>query len=248
MKRPTLWKLSVGLVATASLWTLLSAGKAWEEKPFLEWSRDEALRVLNESPWAQQVVFRELSAAAAPGPAAPNTQPSEGSRSFPPPQRSSASSGVQTRTTAVYTIGFLSARPLRMALARLAMINSGLDESRARQFAGENPFPDQVAISVVAPGEQRDSIMMTLGTADLRDSTYLELKKSKRRIALERYLKPGEEGNDQAIFFFRRLDQGKDLLTLAEDEVKFYARLSPSLVLEKKFKLKKMVFDGQLEI
>jgi len=42
------------LLAARTLW----AGQFWEEKPFLEWTREEARRLLIESPWAARFPIR----------------------------------------------------------------------------------------------------------------------------------------------------------------------------------------------
>ncbi len=249
MKSSTVRKRWMFLAAGLAIVPLLYAGKAWEKSSYQEWSKDDAVKVITDSPWGQRIVFRELVAPSNTAALSAPPQPSEGSRTSSSPSLG-PSGGVQlqARASSVYTVSFLSARPLRMALARLAMLSGALDAAGAEQFVEQNPFQGKIAVSVAVPGDQKDSIFMQLTTGELQDSTYLEFKKSKRRVYLESFLKPGEAGNDQAVFFFPRLLDGAEVVDLSEDEVKFVSRLNAQTELEQRFKLKKMVFDGKLEI
>lgn len=228
--------------------SMVLAGKAWEKKPYTKWSKDDAFRVITDSPWGQRIVFQELATPTNAGP--PVAQPSEGSHSAGASTIQRPSGGVQLRNrpSSVYTVSFLSSRVLRMAFARLAMLNGALDEQKAQQFVESDPFPGKIAVTVAVPGNQKESIFMELTTGDLQETTYLEFKKSKKKVYLENFLKPGEAGNDQAVFFFPREVDGVEVANLSEGEVKFVTRLGPDIALEQRFKLKKMVFDGKLEI
>ncbi len=249
MKSFTARKHWLFLAAGFAIVPLLFAGKAWEKTSYEKWSKDDAVGVITNSPWGQRIVFRELVSPANGAALSAPPQPSEGSRaSASPTLQPSGGVQLQARASSVYTVSFLSARPLRMALARLAMLSGALDEAGARQFVEQNPFKDKIAVSVAVPGDQKDSIFMQLTTGELQDSTYLEFKKSKRRVFLESFLKPGEAGNDQAVFFFPRMVDGAGVVNLSEDEVKFVSRLNAQTELQQRFKLKKMVFDGKLEI
>lgn len=251
MKRFSMSNRFAVAFAVLALCTLVYAAKKWEKEPFTEWSKETAFKVLTDSPWAKQQKFRTETALLTPS-SGPIYAPREGSGghsegSRPDLSPTPSAAGRETYTTAVFNINFLSARPIRMALARLAMLNGALDEKQAHQFV-DQAATNQVAIAISVPGNQQESFMMDLETAQLLDSTYLELKKSKRKIYLEQYYKPGEAGNEQALFLFPRTKDGEELFTLEEKEVKFVCQLGPRMRLERKFKFKDMVFDGKLEI
>ncbi len=50
------------------------------------------------------------------------------------------------------------------------------------------------------------------------------------------------------MFLFPRTKEGKEALTLEEEEVRFLSTLSPKTEINRKFKLKDMVINGKLEI
>ena len=52
----------------------------------------------------------------------------------------------------------------------------------------------------------------------------------------------------EAFFVFPGFDSGEPIITLAEKEVRFVCRLDSHTKIEKKFKLKNMLFKGHLEI
>ena len=45
--------LLLGFVAGMCLLTTAFAQKAWEKKPYAEWSMSEVMHILTDSPWAQ---------------------------------------------------------------------------------------------------------------------------------------------------------------------------------------------------
>ena len=40
-----------------SLWLILPVGGQWRKKPFQEWTRDEARKILRKSPWGKSHLF-----------------------------------------------------------------------------------------------------------------------------------------------------------------------------------------------
>ncbi len=250
MKARSNQPLVLGLVLLLSV-TLLLAGRFWDSKPYQEWSQREALSLLRDSAWSGTQVVRmpiEVQAGSAP-----------------PPTRAEGSSGVAvsrpagsgtyggttgslTRTTAAFSVSLVSAKPVRMALARLGMLNGTMDAAGAEQLVENSPFGDRIAVSLAVESSTEMIDLEALTTAELQDSSYLELKKSKRRITLAQYVPPSKSGNGWPLFVFPRSEDGRALVTPAEKQVKFVTRLSKDLTVEQKFKLGKMLFNGQLEL
>lgn len=231
---------------------LLFAGKFWDEAPYTEWSEKQALKVRTDSPWASiQTISSALDKT---GSAISSTTDatSSGGPAFGGPTRRSAGSGegrvgdfVQSRQ---YYVRFQSAKPVRMALARLSMINGNPDPQVIKDFI-ETPLAggDIVVMMSVAPGQDRTEL--DSATTDLlKNETFLITKKSKRRIHLKQYLTPAEAGGLDAVFIFPRQENGEDLITLEEKEVRFVTEFGSGTKINRKFKLKDMVFQGKLEI
>jgi len=135
-----------------------------------------------------------------------------------------------------------------MALAQWAVLNNTLTPEQAQALVNEDQYPGQLVISVsLSPGQDL-SELNGVSTGHLQDTTSLELKKSKEKVPLSRYVPPSESGNNEALFFFPLNRDGHELITLKEQEFRFDCKLNELTRLKVKFKLKDMVFDGQLEI
>jgi hypothetical protein len=135
-----------------------------------------------------------------------------------------------------------------MALARWAVLSNALGSEEAEALVREDQYPDHVVLSVSLPPGWDLSELDRLSTDALQETTFLELKKSKKKVPLSRYVAPSESGNPEGLFFFPRRRDGQDLVTLQEGEVRFESRFNKQTHLKIKFKLKDMVFNGRLEI
>ncbi len=231
---------------------LIFAGKIWEDAPYTEWNEKQALKVRTDSPWASIQTF--TSALDKTGSAIDSTTDatSGGGPSFGGPQRRGLGSDEgragDFAASRQYYVRFQSAKPVRMAIGRLSMINNNTDAETVKNFV-ETPLAggDIVVMISLAPGQERTEL--DNATTDLlKNETYLITKQSKRRIQLKQYLTPAEAGGLDAVFIFPRQENGKDLITVAEKEVRFVTELSRETKINRKFKLKDMVFQGKLEM
>lgn len=213
-------KQTLWIVVVGMLVGILWAKDFWKEKPYTEWEKKEVARILLDSPWADAETFdlRGLDA--------------------------SGTAGAQRR----YYIRFHSARPVRMAMARNAVLEGRASEEQAQQFVDAHPAPGYVVVGLsVATGQARAELTR-LTTESLKQRTYLQLKGSGQRVYLERYDNPNEVGGDEAYLYFPRLQNGKDLFSPEEKEVRFSCELDPDTWINMPFRLSKMVFEGELEI
>jgi len=192
----------------------------WEQKPYTQWKKKDVARILLDSPWADAESFdlRGLNTA--------------------------GTAGAQRR----YYIRFHSALPIRMAMARNAVLEGRASEEQAQQFVDVHPAPGYIVVGLsVATGQARAELTR-LTTETLRQATYLQLKGSGRRVYLEKYESPSEVGGGEAYLYFPRFENGKDVFTLEEGEVRFNCELDRDTWINLPFKLSKMVFSGELEI
>ncbi len=232
------------LVAAGLLVGLLSAGNDWADKPFLEWSEKEAKSILQLSPWSKTQTIADL-----PTPQARprDEEPSEGSGTSE--VTLPKFEGTSDLKGATYSIGFLSALPVRLAVARRAMLQGSIDEEQAVAFANQGQFDDHIVVSVSAASSGRDlRAFLQVSGVELQDSSYLRLRQSKEKIYLQEYISPAESANGQPLFVFPRKRAGQDLIQLDQKAVTFFAPINNDLKLERSFSLKNMVYQGKLEL
>ena len=235
----------IAIVATLGC-TVYGAKNFWEQKPYPEWSVNEVAKMLRNSPWGQSQVFGASQASGAGSP----TGPSSGG-AFPSPLP-----GAGHNFTRVWTVRFQSAAPIRMALARSALITKSATPEQAQRFVETKPVGGDIVVTLYVSrnplGRLGEPFLFELErtTTDLlKNDTFLILKQSKKRIRLKRYLTPSETGEYYGTLLFPRLDEnGKELIQLEEKEVRFVCQLGSAIWVNRSFKLKDMVINGQLEI
>ena len=93
--------------------------------------------------------------------------------------------------------------------------------------------------------QQAAALLNTRGTADLKNSTFIETKDG-RRIFLQEYQQPRPDGVG-ARFIFPRLVEGKPFITPESEEIHFVTELSSTYRLNMRYKVKDMMYDGKLE-
>ena len=214
----------------------------WEKKKSTEWTEKDATKVLNDSPWGRTLTFTspmEQYRRAATG-AGGNSAPTA------PPQ------ALQLN----FRIRFLSAKPIRQALARVIEVKSkgALKEDVAeqlKQFAS-GEFLEIIVVAVTADStdtganvNQANALLSQGSTAKFKNETFLEIKGGKR-IFLQEYQPPRPDGFG-ARFIFQRIVDDKPFITMESEEIHFFAELSGQYKLDRRFKTKDMMYEGKLE-
>ena len=222
----------------------LTASAQWEKKPYTDWSEKDAQKVLNDSPWGKTQVF---------------STPGEMFRS-----PTSGRQGTTTRTDPnpaqalhlSFRVRFLSARPIRQAYSRLIELRQkgGMNEQAAgqlKQFVSCG-FLEYVIITVTCDSQeagsntqQANALLSSRGTAELKNNTFLETKGG-QRVFLQEFQPPKQDGIG-ARFIFPRLVDGKPFITPEAEEIHFVSELSSNYKLDRRYKIKEMMFDGKLE-
>jgi hypothetical protein len=229
MKRVASILLSGALSATG----LLLAADFWEKKAYLEWKKKETVKLLTDSPWADEQAF---GSARSSGAARPGSSGGGG-------QRSSDFLAVRK-----YFVRFQSAVPVRMALAQSALLNGKVSKEEASEFVETEPAPGYVMVVLSVPPGQDRTEMDRVTEGYLKQNAYLLLEQSGRHVYLEGYLGPSQNGSTEAHLFFPRTVNGEDVFKLEEKEVRFICELNSQTRLNRKFSLEKMIFKGELEI
>jgi hypothetical protein len=210
------------LMAMAGLTVIAWGQEAWTKKPFMEWSRSEAEKIMNDSPWASQQEVRLRFDKEA--------QKAAGSYSGV-----SAASAAQSQTEVsrdlpvdfVFTLRLRSAVPLRQALVRLRQLQTDIEKMSPKELAafdaqtkGLLECPACAANYVVtlssksknSPGADAVFAAFKGGRlADLQRYVYIANERGDRRALV--YFVPPKVPGDEATFFFPRLDEkGSPLL------------------------------------
>lgn len=264
-------KSAIGLIFILSSGMLVISQKQF--KPWTEWSKKDAEKILSDSPWGQTQVETDTSEMVF----TPTTQTGGGDSS------SRREQGATNQATSVkFRICWLSARPVRQALARQTELDSGSMNEQLRFFA-EGPSEKRavVAVSFESSDQRFGSKVMqgfnSANTAVLKNSTYLERKDGKR-IFLQEYVSPQQNRLGVALFIFPRVVDEQPLLTAESGSVRFHSEyenrtaldeaLNPAgqansrqssqrssnqserlykFKLDVRFKVAEMIYNGQLE-
>ncbi len=220
--------------------TLTEAVSQWNKKPYAKWTAYDAEKVLNDSPWGKTDVLTTL-----------------GAMFRQVPTKGAGGATTQSENIHVnFRLRFLSARPIRLAVARLLEINH--KGSRTPEFeqmlrtmtTGEFVEYIVVTLSVDAPEpgmslQQALAVLHRQSTTAIRQTTYLEALDGAKAFLLE-YQPPREDGLG-GRFLFPRVVEGKPFLTPESREVRIVSEFFPNHRIDKRFKLKDMVYEGKLE-
>jgi hypothetical protein len=217
---------AVGIAVCLAV-SVASAAEFWETKPFLEWSDKEADRILTDSPWAAIVAIP-----------LPNTGPvatdgggggrgGGGAEGFGPGPR-------RVRVT----VSWRSALVMKQAMVRQQIGQRGtitpeaqtyLDAADEHYVIGLQGIPPQYAM----PG--RDSPLVA--TAFLR-------RDGKAPIPLQQATPQMMRGGVLLLLRFPKTDP----ITLADEDVELDAKFGELQQIKKKFKLKDLVYRGELAL
>ena len=231
-------------------WLILLGGLVAAQeavKPWTEWSKKDAEKMLNDSPWGQSQTER----GAEPVDTTIVTSTQSGRSA---PDKKGESGETTGPKTLSYRARFLTARPIREAFARMVLLSlPNPSEEFAGQMRGfvDRDFGDFLVISLNVDGSDGKATAAALqGLAKLtselaKGKTYLERKDGKRATFID-YKAPIAD-NLGAKFVFSRTLEGQPFLTEANESVRFFAEISEKSKLNLKFKLSSMMYGGKLE-
>jgi len=207
-------------------------------KPWKEWSKNDAQKVLTDSPWAHQQVDQDF------------VEPTPLTR----PPDASIDSRLKQNEGMTYGIRFFSARPVRRAFVRMIQLQrKDLPPdtmTRLNTFA-EVASDDSIIIAVTIENPDANmlgkamQIVRNATTTEIKNTTYLERSDGKR-IFLDQYTPPGGDGFGARFIFPRMLD-GKPFLDTEVASVRFVSDLGNSVKMNMTYKVKDMMLDGKLE-
>ncbi len=212
----------------------LLAEDFWQQ-PFDKWKREDVVRMLNDSPWAQGETFTG--------------------------QIDSKNAGLRGEKEFFYsfTVRFFSARPVREAYVRMARLMNNYDQmapdqrqefDKRFQRALNVDVADRVIIALDYNTNDPDAgpelrRIFEMGSAErLKQSAYL-ISPKLGRIELREYFPPSADGTG-AKFVFPRTVNGQPVFGPQDKDIRFDYTISPFLHISLPFKSAKMVYRGEL--
>ena len=230
-----------GKVRTLAILIVVSAvpvlaEKFWESKDFTAWTEKECMEILRKSPWAfsntfgrkQSVMLTAQTGVEILDPSTPRGQAATGSQP----------TWGEAERNEVIEFQILSAKPVRMALARLQMIRRPDDaalKEQAAKFVNQQ-FEKQVVIQIsyrsTPPGSQAVSDIHTFflnaTLSDFRTDTRLITDKN-RHVPIEEYWRPGPNRSNAAFVFPRFDDRGEPNFTGNDKSITLRSKFAPKI-------------------
>lgn len=222
-----------------------SVGAQDLSKPWTEWSKKDAEKVLNDSSWGQTYVQE----AAAPTSSAVVTNTRGGMASGD--TRNVESGESKASGPVKYRARFLTAKPVREAFSRMVILSqptAPADLTSQLQGFIDRDFGDFLVVSFSLEGGNAKGAEMMLSRLTgemLKDKVFLERKDGKKANFID-YKVPMGDGMGAKIVFSRTLDN-KPFLGEGDDFVKFFFQVSDRQKISMKFKVSGMNYAGKLE-
>ncbi len=238
------------LAVLAFLLALITATAQEKGKAWSEWSKKDAEKMLESSPWAQVQTDTDTSQMMY-SPTADSRM--TGVRTTSNDDSRTKEGAVNQAVSTKFHVRFYSARPIRQALVRLMEIQQKPTTEIAQKLTNFAELQSQDSIIVTVTFESNDqrysnTVMQAFNsaiTATLKNDTYLERSDGKR-IFLEEYVPPGKDGFGARFIFLRALDD-QPFISKNTAEVRFYSQFSSSLKIDRRFKVADMIYKGELE-
>lgn len=239
------------LLSTCAIFSLLVVTIfAQQQATWANWSRKDTEKILNDSAWGQTQLIGGgpgtlITSASVPA----NTSPDSIARSL---EDQLKASGIKPATPVNYNVRFLTAKPIRQALARLMMLSQeNPDNQILEQLQSfiDRDFGDYVIIGLdIRRAGFNDLVENTFKEAtldSLKENTYLQYKDGKR-VSLVDYRLPDKEDGIGVKFVFPRTINGKPFITAETVSVRFACEFN-KLKVNKTFKVSDMMYNGKIE-
>jgi len=240
MKRILISSLIVFLFA-------VSSANAQKTKPWSEWSKKDAEKILNDSAWGQTQTDTDTSEM--------TYSPTAVGGSTPSLNNNRTTQGANNQAMFVkYRVRFFSAKPIRQAFARIILLSQEKQNdqlaTRLQAFIDSN-YDNYIVVSVTVEASDRrfggpaEQALASATAGTLKNKCYLERKDGKRLFIVE-YVPPTADGTG-AKFIFARIFEEKPFLNIEDDNVRFYAEFNDKMKLNTRHKVADMMYGEKLE-
>lgn len=233
--------------------TPVFAAKFWQAKKFTAWSEQECLEILTNSPWAYSNGFGNV--------------PPIGEQTAGMNKRFSGAADPmwgEVESTQVFEFRLLTAKPVRMALAQLRLLQRPDDPAlwpQAAELVNAPPGKEiviQISYRTVPPGASSSAVLdinryfLRATLADFRTATCLASDKA-GVVPIEAYLPPGPNSSFPAFVFPRFNAAGEPNFTSETKQITLRSELAPIVAgQQKKYDIfirmdpKRMMFKEEL--
>lgn len=232
-----------------------------QEKPWTEWTKAEAEKILDNSAWGRVQTETDTSemvyTPTTQGGSSSSTR-SESIRGTTDRQsvnNSRVTQGATNQAVSVnYRVRLLSARPVRQAFMRvitLAQKTPDRELLKGLQSFVDRDFSDYIVVAVSfdsTDGRYSGPVLQAFASATpgtLKNRTYLERKDGKR-LFLTDYQAPINDGLG-AKFIFPRIVDERNFLNADSGSFRFISEVGSQIKLNVSFKMSDMMYQGQLE-
>lgn len=244
------------------LLTITVPAQKFLEKPFQKWSKEEAMKLLTDSPWVQ--TYQSAAGLAAASRAEISRQQAD-QRIY----RDSSAGSATSSITPPVVMRLHSALPIRQAIIRVRQIAAGYDKMDETQRAGfdkatqgflacaicKNFYVMTLTKFVDSSGQFVDEgVFQRMTFEQLKGNVWLVNQNGERRELAQ--FTPPKNASDMAIFFFpRNDDKGAPFLTPASKSFEFVFNndfldsrnpYTPLLPRKFSFNVSKLITDGSI--
>lgn len=238
--------------ALLALITAVSSSAQKKEKPWTEWSKQEAEKILTSSPWAQTQTDTDTSQLMY---SPTNDDRMPGVRKTDTTDSRTAQGATNQAVSSAYHVRIFSARPIREAHARLLILQNKFGPEqieKIRQNFAEVKANDSIIITVIFESNDQRALgpimqaFNSAATGPLKNNTYLQRSDGKQ-LFLEEYIPPGSDGFGARFIFLRNPDE-QPFFSEKSGEIHFVAQFpNNGPKIDRRFKLAEMIYDGALE-
>jgi hypothetical protein len=249
------------IVLAAVVMALLLGASLAQEKPWEQWNKAEADKILNHSAWGQTQTETDTSemmyspTSLGGGSTSTRTSATGAQTDRQSVNNNRVAQGANNQAISInYHVRLLSAKPVRQAFMRVIELAQKTPDQELldglRSFV-QRDFSDFIVVAVSfdstdgrysGPALQAFSTG-TIGT--LKNKTYLERKDGKRVFLMD-YHAPISDGLG-AKFIFPRIVDEKKFVNADSGSFRFYSEVSSQIKLNVTFKMSDMMYKGQLE-
>ncbi len=239
---------------------LLGAGSA-QQKPWTEWTKAEAEKILNNSAWGQtqtdtdtsEMMYSPTSQTGASSSTRSGVLGTQTDRQSVNNNR--VAQGANNQAISVnYHVRLLSAKPVRQAFMRVIELTQKTPDEELvgglRSFV-DRDFSEFIVVAVTfdsTDGRYSGPALQAFASSNagkLKNNTYLERKDGKR-VFLMQYHAPINDGLG-AKFIFPRIVDEKKFVNVDSGSFRFYSEVTNQIKLNVTFKTSDLMYNGQFE-
>ena len=233
-----------------------------QEKPWTEWTKPEAEKILNNSGWGHvqtetdttEMVYTPTTQGGGSS-GSTRSETIRGTTDRQSINNSRSTQGATNQAVSVnYHVRLLSARPVRQAFMRiitLAQKTPDRELVKGLQSFVDRDFGEYIVVAVAfdsTDGRYSGPALQAFGSATagtLKNRTYLERKDGKRLFLMD-YQPPINDGLGAKFIFPRMVDE-RNFLNAESGSFRYISEVNTQIKLNVTFKMSDLMYQGQLE-